>query len=49
MSEQNTESTKVWVKTEDGWREGTVYIKTEDGWRVADGVLPKTEDGWRDK
>ena len=48
MSEQTTEkATTVWVKTEEGWREGVVYVKAEDGWRLADGVLPKTADGWR--
>ena len=49
MNEQ-TSGSKVYVKTEDGWLEGTVYVKTEDGWIEADsGVLPKTEDGWMPK
>ena len=49
MPETTTESTTVWVKTEEGWREGKVYVKTEEGWREADSLLPKTDEGWRDK
>ena len=45
MADENKESAKVFVKTTEGWVEGTVYVKTTEGW-VEGSVLPKTTEGW---